>query len=66
MNTASAYSESPLDSSKHIIPQLLCPVQRSLMQVAGHSQLLVSQCDHGVDARGTARGDVACNERDER
>ena len=32
MESASAHSESPLDSSKHIIAQLLCPVQRSLTQ----------------------------------
>jgi hypothetical protein len=32
MESASATLESPLDSSKHIIAQLLCPVQRSLMQ----------------------------------
>jgi hypothetical protein len=32
MDSASATLESPLDSSKHIITQLLCPAQRSLMQ----------------------------------
>ena len=32
MDPASATLESPLDSSKHIIAQLLCPVQRSPMQ----------------------------------
>ena len=32
MYAASATLESPLDSSKHIIAQLLCPVQRSLTQ----------------------------------
>jgi hypothetical protein len=31
MDAASATLESPLDSSKHIIAQLLCPVQHSLM-----------------------------------
>ena len=31
MESASATLESPLDSSKHIIAQLLCPVQRSLI-----------------------------------
>ena len=32
MSSASVTLGSPLDSSKHIIAQLLCPVQRSLMQ----------------------------------
>jgi hypothetical protein len=32
MESASATLRKPLDSSKHIIAQLLCPVQRSLMQ----------------------------------
>jgi hypothetical protein len=32
LDSASATLESPLDSSKHIIAQLLCPVQRSLTQ----------------------------------
>ena len=32
MDSACATLESPLDSSKHIIAQLLCPVQHSLMQ----------------------------------
>lgn len=31
VDSASATLESPLDSSKHIIAQLLCPMQRSLM-----------------------------------
>jgi hypothetical protein len=31
MDPASATLESPLDSSKHIIAQLLCGMQRSLM-----------------------------------
>ena len=30
MEYPSATLESPLDSSKHIIAQLLCPVQRSV------------------------------------
>jgi hypothetical protein len=32
MDSASATLESPLDSSKHIIAQLLCPVQRPWTQ----------------------------------
>jgi hypothetical protein len=32
MYAASATLESPLDSSKYIIAQLVCPSQRSLMQ----------------------------------
>jgi hypothetical protein len=32
MYAASATLESPLDSSKYIIAQLVCPEQRSLMQ----------------------------------
>jgi hypothetical protein len=32
MDSASATLESLLDSSKHIIAELLCPVQRSLTQ----------------------------------
>ena len=32
MDSACATLESPLDSSKHIIAQLLCSVQRSLTQ----------------------------------
>jgi hypothetical protein len=32
MDSASATLESPLDSSKHIIAQPLCPVQHCLMQ----------------------------------
>jgi hypothetical protein len=32
LDAASAPSDSPLDSSKHIIAQLLGPAQRSLMQ----------------------------------
>jgi hypothetical protein len=31
MESASATSERPLDGSKHIIAQFLCPVQCSLM-----------------------------------
>jgi len=31
MHAASANLDSPFDSSKHIISQLLCPMQRSLM-----------------------------------
>jgi hypothetical protein len=32
MESATASLESPLDSSKHIIAQVLCPAQRFLMQ----------------------------------
>jgi hypothetical protein len=41
----------------HFHPSLWAP---------GDYDLLVSQRDHGVDACGTVRGDVARNERDER
>jgi hypothetical protein len=33
MYAASATLESPLDSSKYIIAQFVCPAQRSLMQM---------------------------------
>ena len=43
MDAACATLESLLDSSKHIIAQLLCPVQRSLMQGFQISASLVHQ-----------------------
>jgi len=49
MDAAGATLESPLDSSKHIIAQLLCPVQHSLMQEFQLSASFVDQS--GFSAR---------------
>jgi hypothetical protein len=43
MESARATLESPVDSSKHIIAQLLCFVQRSLTQGVQLSASLVHQ-----------------------
>jgi hypothetical protein len=40
MDAACDTLESPLDSSKHIIAQLLCPVQRSVMQGSSYRRVL--------------------------
>ena len=52
MESPSASLESPLDSSKHIIARLLCPVQHSLMQE-----------DAGVPAIGILRPPIRGSER---